>query len=308
MDHRERIESIHRAQAYIEQHLGERISLQQLARAARLSPWHLSRTFKDVTGKSPFEYIRAARLSVAATRLVAEDSRIIDVALDHLFDSHEGFTRAFARRFGMTPSEFRRRRPQAKLFLPPRSRELDLSRTKGRAYMPTASASRSPAANPSTVFVQVVERPPRRLILKRGRQASDYHEYCREVGCEVWDRLGEIEAATHEPMGLWLPESLRPPDTSEYAQGVEVPADFAGPIPDGFEAIDLPACQLMVFQGEPFDDEEFESAISALRAAIRDHDPQTNGYAWADEDAPRFQLVPLGYRGYIEGRPVRPLT
>ncbi|HRR89855.1 MAG TPA: AraC family transcriptional regulator, partial [Eubacteriales bacterium] len=32
------------------------------------------------------------------------------------------------------------------------------------------------------------------------------------------------------------------------------------------------------------------------------------GYKWDDEAAPRFQLSPLGYRGYIEGRPVKPLN
>jgi AraC family transcriptional regulator len=89
---------------------------------------------------------------------------------------------------------------------------------------------------------------------------------------------------------------------------VEVPADYTGPVPDGFDVVDAPPCQLMVFQGQPFDDEGFEDAIRALRAVIERHDPQVNGYRWADADAPRFQLIPLGYRGYIEGRPVRPLA
>ena len=63
----------------------------------------------------------------------------------------------------------------------------------------------------------------------------------------------------------------------------------------------------MVFQGQPFEDESFEQAIGELRGVIKSYDPKTNGYGWADDDAPRFQLIPLGYRGYIEGRPVRPL-
>ena len=109
-------------------------------------------------------------------------------------------------------------------------------------------------------------------------------------------------------MPNWYTYGGVPPGTSEYVQGVELPADYAGPIPDGFEMIDLPACKMMVFQGQPFEDEEFEAAIGELRDAIQRHDPQTNGYQWADTDAPRFQLIPLGYRGYIEGRPVRPLS
>jgi hypothetical protein len=124
----------------------------------------------------------------------------------------------------------------------------------------------------------------------------------------VWDVLSSIEEAIHEPMGMWLPENLRTLGTSEYVQGVEVPVDYGGSVPDGYEIIDIPACQLMVFQGQPFEDENFEDAIRDLRAVIKRHDPETNGYVWADADAPRFQLIPLGYRGYVEGRPVRPVS
>ena len=158
-----------------------------------------------------------------------------------------------------------------------------------------------------TVFVQVLERPARKLVVKRGKEASHYFEYCEEVGCEVWDLLNAIENPLHEPMGLWLPEGMIPPGTSRYVQGVEVAADFSGQVPDGFEVTDLPPCKMMVFQGPPFDDKDFEQAISSLWDVINAYQPETYGFRWADEDGPRFQLIPEGYRGYIEGRPVRPV-
>ncbi len=101
-----------------------------------------------MTSKTPFEYIRYAGQSVAASRLSAGEGRIIDVAFDLLFDSHEGFTKAFARQFGMSPREFRRQRPRSKLFFPPRARELALSRTKGEIYMEPKNQS------PNTEFVR----------------------------------------------------------------------------------------------------------------------------------------------------------
>ena len=303
MPSRRRIEAVRRAQAYIERHLHEPITLSQLARAAGHSPWHTSRIFKEVTGRTPFDYIRSYRLSLAAIRLTEGRERIIDVAFDFVFDSHEGFTKAFARRFGMTPSQFREARPAARLFLPPHARVLELSRTEGARTM-----SSTHEVTPTAVFVQILDRPQRRLVLKRGVEATHYFAYCREVGCDVWDTLSEVKDAIHEPMGLWLPEHLRAPATSEYVQGSEVPADWEGPVPDGFDLVDLPPCQLMVFQGQPFEDEDFEGAIGALRDVIAGYDPETSGYRWADDDAPRFQLIPLGYRGYIEGRPVRPLA
>jgi AraC family transcriptional regulator len=41
---------------------------------------------------------------------------------------------------------------------------------------------------------------------------------------------------------------------------------------------------------------------------MKTYNPELYGFKWADEDGPRFQLEPLGYRGYIEGRPVRQLN
>ena len=161
---------------------------------------------------------------------------------------------------------------------------------------------------PNTIFVLVVKRQERKLILKRGVKATDYYEYCEEVGCEVWDVLTGIKQASYEPMGMWLPENLRKPGTSEYCQGVEVPLTYAEPLPEGFEMITLPACMMMIFQGQPYDDENFEQAISDLWAAMKHYKPEIYGFRWADEDGPRFQLEPQGYRGYIEGRPVRALV
>lgn len=158
------------------------------------------------------------------------------------------------------------------------------------------------------IFVQVIERPARKLILKRGKRATHYFEYCEEAGCEVWDQLAAIKDALHEPMGLWLPGKFRAPGTSTYVQGVEVSADYRGPLPEGMETIDLPACLLMVFQGPPFDDPDFEQAISSLDEEVRNYRPETYGFTWDDDAGPRFQLEPLGYRGYIEGRPVRRLS
>ncbi len=144
--------------------------------------------------------------------------------------------------------------------------------------------------------------------MKSGQKATHYFEYCAEVGCDVMEELAPIKNALHEPMGLWLPEELRPRNTSTYVQGVEVPKDYAGDVPEGFDVIELPSCTMMVFQGQPYEEEEYEQAILSLWEVIKSYQPEIIGYSWADEDAPRFQLAPMGYRGYIEGRPVRPVA
>lgn len=156
------------------------------------------------------------------------------------------------------------------------------------------------------VFVQVIEKPERKVIMKRGKEAKDYWKYCEEVGCDVWGLLTSIQSIDGEPVCLWLPPKYILPNTSEYVQGVEVSMDYSGKIPEGFDVIELPKCNYIRFQGEPFEEAEFGEAIQQLWDAIKKYDPKTIGYCW-DDTNPRIQLEPIGTRGYIELHPVKHL-
>ncbi len=301
MDNCEKLNAVNRMKEYIQQHITEQITLRMLANTANYSPWHADRIFKELTGKTPFEYIRAVRLSLAAVKLRSTDVKVADVAFDYVFDSHEGFTRAFTKHFGVTPRYYNKSSPLIKFFIPENIRDFYLTTQKGVTFMPKNS-------NANTVFVQVIERPARKLILKRGITATEYFKYCEEVGCDIWDALLNIKEALYEPIGMWLPQNLQKPGTSTYAQGVEVPEAYSGDIPDGFEIIELKPCKLMVFQGKPYDDEKFGEAISELWEVMKDYDPKLYGFEWDDQAGPRFQLAPMGYRGYIEARPVRQIN
>jgi len=301
MENSKKINAVDRMQNYIESHITESITLYMLANAAGYSPWHCTRIFNELTGKTPFEYIRALRLSRAAIKLRDEEIKIIDVALDFVFDSHEGFTRAFSKQFGMTPRYYRKNTPPLKLFIPSHIRDYYLMLQKGEDNM-------SKSSNVNTVFVQVIDRPERKLILKRGIKATHYFEYCEEVGCDVWGVLSSIKEAMYEPIGMWMPENLIKPGTSIYTQGVEVPLSYVGEVPEGFDLIDLKPCKMMIFQGQPFDDEKFDEAITQQWDTMKNYNPEIYGFKWADEDGPKFQLSPMGYRGYIEARPVKQLN
>jgi hypothetical protein len=117
--------------------------------------------------------------------------------------------------------------------------------------------------------------------------------------------LTSVKEALYEPIGMWLPEHLISEGTSKYIQGVELPLDYSNEIPEGYELIELPPCRMMVFQGEPYDDNDFMTEIEDIWDTIEKFDTTLYGFERAPEDAPRFQLVPMGYRGYIEAIPVR---
>ena len=89
-------------------------------------------------------------------------------------------------------------------------------------------------------------------------------------------------------------------------QGVEAPAEGNVTVPEGFDVIALPAAEYLAFQGEPYREEDYVSAIQAVQRAMDRYDPTIIGYRWDDAN-PRIQLEPRGERGYIELRAVRPI-
>ena len=289
---KEQVLAVQRMQDHIAAHLEEEITLADLAKAALFSPWHAHRLFRQYTGLTPAEYIRKLRLSRSALRLKAGAHRIVDVACELGFDSVDGYQRAFRRAFGVNPGEYAREPVPIALFIPygVKFREL----RKENIDMETVQS----------VFVQIIRKPARKVIVKRGVKAEDYFPYCEEVGCDVWGVLASMDSLCGEPVCLWLPRKYVTPGTSVYVQGVEAAADYTGPVPEGFDVIDLPEAEYLMFQGEPFREEDYCEAIGAVQHAMERYDPSVIDCAWDDAN-PRIQLEPRGERGYIELRAVK---
>ena len=91
----------------IERQPGARWSLGDLAAGARLSPFHYLRTFRQLTGVTPHQFILRARLREAASRLVRERTRVIDIALGSGFGDISNFNRSFRAEFGAAPEAYR---------------------------------------------------------------------------------------------------------------------------------------------------------------------------------------------------------
>jgi AraC-like DNA-binding protein len=87
-----------------------------LARRAHLSRFHFDRVVTAATGESPAAFRRRLLLERAAYRLLSEDTGVLELAIDAGYGSHEAFTRAFARAYGMSPREWRRE-PSRRFFL-----------------------------------------------------------------------------------------------------------------------------------------------------------------------------------------------
>jgi transcriptional regulator GlxA family with amidase domain len=95
--------------AWIAGHLDADLSIEALSKRACVSPRHFSRLFKDAFGKSPASLIEQLRLDEARRRLAEPRAAIKRVALSVGFSSADVFRRAFTRRFGVVPGDYRGR-------------------------------------------------------------------------------------------------------------------------------------------------------------------------------------------------------
>lgn len=106
------IESIQKAINYIEEHLLDNITIEQIAREVNSSVFHFQRTFSILTDMSIADYIRRRRLTLAAQELINTEQKVIDLAYKYGYDSPEAFTKAFRKQHNLTPSEARKKQGQ----------------------------------------------------------------------------------------------------------------------------------------------------------------------------------------------------
>ncbi|MBP7733536.1 MAG: AraC family transcriptional regulator [Caldisericia bacterium] len=102
------IQAIQQSIDFAEEHIKEKISLEDVALRSGFSLYHFHRVFVALVGTTFSDYLRRRRLSEAGGELLTSDRRIIDIALAYQFESQESFTRSFSKMFGMTPGAFRK--------------------------------------------------------------------------------------------------------------------------------------------------------------------------------------------------------
>jgi len=211
--------------AHIEANLFAPLNVAVLADVAGLSPYYFSRAFTARLGESVMGYVRDRRLEKASTRLMsAKPPPLIELAFDCGFESQEAFTRAFRRRFGVPPGQFKRQ---------------------------TAMQPKEPPMS-STVSVQRVTALPgllhRDAFTVVGPRAI-FHQDNKLGIPALWPRLlkclplpGQVDNRSYG-VGQMV-------DASEgcfsYMAGIEVTGD--APLPPGFEKIAMPSGSYAVFR------------------------------------------------------------
>jgi len=91
---------------------------EEMAAAAHLSRFHFERVITAIAGESPTRFRTRILLERAAHRMTTTDSTLLDIAVEAGYSSHESFTRAFRREYGVPPSTWRRRPARFRIAAP----------------------------------------------------------------------------------------------------------------------------------------------------------------------------------------------
>lgn len=220
---------VQRALWYIESHFNRALTLDEIAAAACVSPFHLVRGFGMATGLSVMRYVRARRLAVAAIALANGARDVLTVALDSGYGSHEAFTRAFREQFGATPADVRERASLAGLSL------------QEPITMPgSPSKERAPALLPPRMETRGAFR------LAGLNQRYTYATYGGIPG--QWQRFVPQIAAIRNRIGAETYGVIHNADEDgsiDYLCGV--PVENPGTVPSSLVTLQIPAARYAVF-------------------------------------------------------------
>ena len=274
------IKAVVLAQEYIKvHHIDMEFSIENVCCAVGYSRRQLDRLFQKYIKITLNEYINAVVLSASAEKLLNINNSVIDVAFDSHYQSHEGYTRSFTKRFSVTPQEYRKKRIAIPIFTQHPANHYHILK-EGQTL------------DTSTIFtVTPVNRPKRKLIYLTSKSATDYLSYCEEVGCDWEGLLNSIPEKFDTAALIDLPDSLQEEGISKTAAGVEVPIDYEKPLPVGYKVAVLPECVMLYFQSEPYiNPDDFGKYIGQVFKAIEHYDFERYGYKYATNIAPKLNF------------------
>lgn len=274
------LEIVVAVQAYIKSHHSDMdFCIESICSAVGYSRRQLDRLFQKYIQMTLYKYINAVVLSKSAEKLINTDDNVLDIALESHYDSHEGYTRSFVKRFSVTPDEYRKSKIAIPLFIGHPVNHYRISK-EGRGM-----------ENTSICTVIPVNRPKRKLIYMPSKSATGYLSYCEEAGCDWEGILNSIPEKFDTAAILELPDFLQEEGSGNIASGVEVPMDYLKPLPDGYKIAELPECTMLYFQSEPFDDpDDFGIYIGQVYKALENYNFERYGYKTANDIAPSFNF------------------
>ncbi|MEU6074825.1 AraC family transcriptional regulator [Micromonospora sp. NPDC047074] len=228
------LERLNQAMEHIERHLDQPIEVDELARIAVTSEYHLRRIFSALAGVGLSEYIRRRRLTVAGAEVLAGERTLLDIAVRYGYGSTEAFARAFHAVHGVGPGDARR--TGAALRSQPRM------------------SFRLVIEGSSSMRYRIVRKDGFRLVGRKARLPL-VHEgmnpaivaFVRSIGPETVSRIEAL--SDQEPQGVVnvsdkVADSRAEGTELDYWYGVVTGAE----VPEDLDALEVPAGTWAVFE------------------------------------------------------------
>lgn len=277
-----KVEVVQKMQDYIIRHINDNeFSFEELYNSVGYSQRQADRYFVELIGKTPKQYLKQLRLSYSASNLLKKNVSVLHTALDTSFKTNEGYSKAFYKNFGKLPSEY-----QKGNCLIPLSIYYPI-----KHYYHHILNKENVSMNPNYCLITPVHREKRKLILMYSQKATDYFSFCAEKSCDWEGLLNSNPIKMDTAAILELPDFLCKDGFGKIACGIEVPIDFNGTIPDGYETVELPECDMLYFQSPPYENEDDYSAmIDLVNDAISKFDCKLYDFEIRNDLAPRFNF------------------
>ena len=260
------------------------LTLSALSRKLGYSEDTLSRKFKEISGMHFRDYLRQRSLAFALKEVQDSKKRLLEIALDYGFSSHEAFSRSFKEAYGVTPSQYRADPKPVALRTILRPFDCCLISAGGTGMEQTYEEVK-------TYFVTI---PAHKFLHIRNYESIGYWDFwerqsripkqdCETIcgllssipgklddlgGAENNGSSGQLMAFINAPTGRICSWGI--PLAESY--GVRLPADYAGEVPPQMQLMDVPEGEYLVFEHGPFDfktqnqavEQKIETAMKAF--------------------------------------------
>lgn len=251
----------------------EVLTLQYLSHKLGYSEFHTTRKFKEITGMQFRDYLRHRKLAFALKEVRDSDKSMLDIAFTYGFSSHEAFTRAFKKAYGITPSKYRK---------DPRPVVL---RTKISAFDRYFFGLGEIGMMHSTGGIQIyfITIPAHKFLHIKNYESNGYWDFWLKQnqipgqdheticglldsikgklddrgGSEINCRSGQIMAYINDPKGRLCDWGF----LRTECWGVRLPSNYKGEVPPQMFLIDIPEAEYIVFEHGPFQYEQENCSV-----------------------------------------------
>ena len=271
----------------------ETLTLRFLSHKLGYSEFYTTRKFKEISGMPFRDYLRHRKLAFALKEVRDSEKSLLDIAFDYGFSSHEAFTRAFKKTYGVTPSEYRKNPKPVVL------------RTKinpfDRYFLGFGEIGMIKSTEDIKIYFVTI--PAHKFLHIKNYESNGYWDFWQkqslipgqdcETVCGLLDSIkgkldddggsetnsgnGQIMAYINDPEGRLCDWGF--PRTECY--GVRLPIDYQGEVPAQMLMMDVPEAEYLVFEHGPFNyEQENRTVEEKIEKAMADFDFTDTGYCF----------------------------